>query len=67
MNELNNFNLWNHKYHEHMITHEPNGPRYMDAPRIHTLINHKGSMTNNGPKYQCTSAIMNHESITKDP
>lgn len=33
-----------------MTTHEPNGPRYMDASRINAPINHSSLGTINGAK-----------------
>lgn len=58
MNESNTSNNLNHKDHEHMTTHEPNGLRYMDESRINAPMNHNGSRTNNRPKDQCTNATM---------
>lgn len=49
--EWNNHpNPLNHKDHEHMITHGPNGPRCMDESRINASTNHNGSRTINGTK-----------------
>lgn len=50
MNESILLNQLNHKDHEHMLTHEPNGLGYMDESRINAFMNHNGSRTNNGPK-----------------
>ena len=43
-------NTFNQLKHDHMRTHKPNGPSYMDETITNTLMNHNGSRTNNGPK-----------------
>lgn len=59
-------NPLNHKDHEYMTTHEPNGPSYMDETRMNVPMNHNRSRTNNRPKINAPMQTWTQRPKTKE-